>query len=670
MNKRAMTIEDMSNLERVSDVQFHPDGNDYVYIKTSINDADSYNSHLYASSVVEREHRQWTFGDVLDHTPRFSPDGKQLVFLSNRSGTNQLWMIPTTGGEPQQLTFLKYGAGTPLWSPDGKTLLFSAHVLPDTHVYNEGELSPEAKKEERERKQKEPLRITRLKHKSDSRGWHDETVSQLLLYTIDTREVTRLTEGSQDALAPAWHPDGTKVSFAMNKHGDGEQLSDIFIMNLADKSLEQATSGDGLFSLPGWSPDGSLFSYAGHQKGFAGSTQTEIYIKTSQGTNVITKAYDMQFPDSMISDWNSSAGNPGYVWKDNQNVITTASRYGKTGLFSLSVDGELTVLYEENAHVFEYSYHRKSDTFIVGISQPTDPSNLFLLETGDKAHPLTQLNATILDEVELAQPITHSFTADDGWTIEGWLLKPFGFQEDHSYPLILEVHGGPHAMYGYAFFHELQVLAGKGYAVLYTNPRGSYGYGQTFVDAVRGDYGGNDYTDLLSAVDQTVDAYGWIDADNIGVTGGSYGGFMTNWIVSHTNRFKAAVTQRSISNWLSFYGVSDIGYFFTKWEIGAHLLEDPEKLWNHSPLKYAKNVETPLLILHGEQDLRCPIEQGEQWFQTLKHLGKETEFVRFPNANHELSRSGPPALRKKRLKEIVNWFESYIPVQSKVIEHG
>lgn len=220
---------------------------------------------------------------------------------------------------------------------------------------------------------------------------------------------------------------------------------------------------------------------------------------------------------------------------------------------------------------------------------------------------LTDANKDYLNRVTLSEPEEIQFTTSDGWPIQGWLLRPYGFKEGKKYPFVLEVHGGPHAMYGQTYFHELQLLAAKGYVVLYTNPRGSHGYGQKFVDACRGDYGGKDYRDLMEAVDYALKSYSFIDETRMGVTGGSYGGFMTNWIVSHTNRFKAAVTQRSISNWLSFYGVSDIGFFFTKWEHGYNLLENPEKLWDFSPLKYAKNVETPLLILHGEQDLRCPI---------------------------------------------------------------
>lgn len=224
-------------------------------------------------------------------------------------------------------------------------------------------------------------------------------------------------------------------------------------------------------------------------------------------------------------------------------------------------------------------------------------------------------------------------------------------------------------MYGNTFFHEFQVLTAKGYAVLYLNPRGSHGYGQTFVDGCRGDYGGGDYHDLMAGVDHALDSYDWIDPEELYVTGGSYGGFMTNWIVGSTNRFKAAVTQRSICNWQSFYGVSDIGYFFTKGEIGAHMEEDPEKLWYHSPIRLVKNVETPLLILHGEKDFRCPIEQAEQLYIALKHQNKATRLVRFPDADHNLSRNGDPSMRMARLEQITGWFDHYrvTPQTSKMV---
>ncbi|NAP01646.1 prolyl oligopeptidase family serine peptidase, partial [Halomonas sp. MG34] len=346
--------------------------------------------------------------------------------------------------------------------------------------------------------------------------------------------------------------------------------------------------------------------------------------------------------------------------KDEKSLFFIATDQGSTGLYEVSLDKELTTLYEKDNHVFGFSYDQNKEAFVLGISSATNPCDFYYLEKDGTLTQLTKSNRAFLEEVAIAEPETISVKADDGKEIQGWLLKPYGFTEGKKYPFVLEIHGGPHAMYGQTFFFEMQLLAARGYVVLYTNPRGSHGYGQEFVDACRSDYGGGDYTDLMTSVDYVLDNYSYIDEDRLGVTGGSYGGFMTNWIVGHTNRFKAAVTQRSISNWLSFYGVSDIGFFFTKWEHGLNLLDDPEKLWEISPLKYAENVETPLLILHGELDFRCPVEQGEQLFIALKHLRKEVEFVRFPGANHELSRSGKPAMRQERLNHICRWFELYL----------
>ena len=287
-------------------------------------------------------------------------------------------------------------------------------------------------------------------------------------------------------------------------------------------------------------------------------------------------------------------------------------------------------------------------------------SLVYLNEDGS-TEQLTQLNQSFLEKVNLAEVEELTFASDDdGVSVQGWLMKPAGFNPNEKYPLILEIHGGPHMMYGNTFFHEMQVLAAEGYAVLYMNPRGSYGYGQTFVDGCREDYGGQDYRDLMQGVDYVVDTFEFIDEANLGVTGGSYGGFMTNWIVGHTDRFQAAVTQRSISNWLSFYGVSDIGYFFNTWEHELDLLEDSAALWDISPLKYTANVTTPLLIMHGEEDQRCPIEQGEQFYVALKHREKEVAFLRFPYAGHELSRSGAPVMRMERLKYMVDWFKEYL----------
>ncbi|WP_338152474.1 S9 family peptidase [Indiicoccus explosivorum] len=329
---------------------------------------------------------------------------------------------------------------------------------------------------------------------------------------------------------------------------------------------------------------------------------------------------------------------------------------GDVRLYYASLDGAIYPATGEGEHVYGYSISADGDVALLAVSTPVNPGELYLLDiVSGEQEALTSFNKDYTDGTDLAEPEPISAVSGE-YDVHGWLMKPRGFEEGKKFPLIVNIHGGPHAMYGNTFFHEMQLLSARGFGVLYVNPRGSHSYSQIFVDAVRGDYGGGDYRDIMNALDSVIESNSWIDTERLGVTGGSYGGFMTNWIVGHTDRFKAAVTQRSISNWISFFGTSDIGYYFSDWQHGADMSE-PDRLWDISPLKYAENISTPLLILHAENDSRCPIEQAEQLYITLKSMGKETEFIRFPESDHNLSRTGKPNLRYARLEALAGWME-------------
>lgn len=289
------------------------------------------------------------------------------------------------------------------------------------------------------------------------------------------------------------------------------------------------------------------------------------------------------------------------------------------------------------------------------------PGEIFSLDIpSGTAVSRTDCNGTFLNGLTLSEPEGFECQSSDGRRIQGWVMAPVGCDPGRKYPAILEIHGGPHTMFGEAFFFEFQYLCSLGYAVIFANPRGSHGYGQEFVHACCNDYGGMDYADLMAATDDAVRRFPFIDPERLGVTGGSYGGFMTNWIVARTNRFRAAVTQRSISNWTSFTGSSDIGFYFTEEELGETPWSDPERMRRLSPLSYVQRIATPLLIIHSEQDLRCPIEQAEQLFTALRRLDRTVRFLRFPGSSHELSRSGKPVLRVERLKAIGDWFGIYL----------
>ncbi|MCM3739619.1 S9 family peptidase [Oceanobacillus luteolus] len=664
-SKRAITPEDLTKIEVLSEPQFTKDGTSYTFVSTKINENNEYEANIHLQQLHEEKSTPWTYGKYNNSNLSFSPDGRQVVFQSNRSGTPQLWIMHTNGGEARQLTTFKHGASNPHWSPDGKYIIFTASLHEDDDVASQKELSKEEKQQLTEAKSQEPLVVSTLKYKSDAEGFHDDKKTQLVSYSLEGNTFTQLTKGDYHHLFQDISPNGKQILFTANlsDNADYELTNDLYLLDLHSNEIKKLNERSGYHQRAVFSPSGEKIACLGHEYDYAGATLTELYIFDLQSGErlCISNEWDLQLGDYIIGDMRLGASENGPVWsKDGEKIFFIATDRGSTGLYQVDLESNLEILHKNDSHVFGFSYHKETDKFIIGISSPTNPGDFYLFERGSELRQLTTTNKEFLQEVFIATPEELEVTTEDDWKIQGWLLKPYGFEEGKKYPFVLEIHGGPHMSYGQSFFHEMQLLAAKGYVVLYTNPRGSHGYGQEFVNACRSDYGGKDYEDLMAAVDYALDNYSFIDEDRLGVTGGSYGGFMTNWIVGHTNRFKAAVTQRSISNWLSFYGVSDIGYFFTKWELGHNLMEDPKKLWDFSPLKYAENIETPLLILHGEKDFRCPIEQGEQLFITLKHLRKEVEFVRFPDANHELSRSGNPKLRIARLEHICRWFEKYL----------
>ncbi|WP_456275942.1 S9 family peptidase [Bacillus sp. AK128] len=656
--KRGIQSADLYKLKSVNNPLFSPNGDQFVFVQTETNEEDhKYYSHLFVGDKSGDPIRQFTYGKNRDTQPSWSPDGQKIAFLSNRAEKNELFIMSVNGGEPRQLTKSANGINQFSWSPDGKSLLVALTL-------GEGDLEVSKRKTE-DQKELEPLVVERLFYKSDASGFLSHKYSQVALVDAETGEIKVLTDGKYDYSIGAVSPDGSQIAIFSNPsdEADYELTSDLYIYHVKDKTLDKVTNG-GSFSQASWSPDGEILSFIGHEQEFKSATLSKIWLYHVQANEItcLTKEWDVQVGDVAIGDFHSGSVSRGLVWtEDSQGFYFLASDQGSTAVYYGNVEGLVYPVILGDQHVYSFTVDVHTHRAVVAISTPTHPGDLFIIDlnTGEKKQ-LTFVNDEFLNEIELASAEAITFKAEDGWDIHGWIMKPVGFKEGAKVPLVVEIHGGPHAMYANTYFHEFQVHAAKGYAVLFTNPRGSDGYGQTFVDAVRGDYGGKDYLDIMSAVDYVLAEYDFIDETRLGVTGGSYGGFMTNWIVGHTNRFKAAVTQRSISNWISFYGVSDIGYFFAEWEVLRGESFDYDRLWDCSPLKYANNIKTPLLILHGEKDYRCPVEQAEQLYITLKHQKKPTKLVRFPESNHELSRSGNPKLRIHRLDHIAGWFDEYL----------
>jgi len=661
MGYEGIKAEDLYELKSVADPQLSPDGTVCAYTETGIcPEKGEYFSNLYTVSTDDKSTPvQWTFGKKKNHSPRWSPDGKKLAFVSNRDGKNQLYLIGANGGEARKLTDLANGAGTPLWSPDGTKLAFQVTV-------KAGKKATDKEEEKKKDDKLEPLIVEKMKYKSDGAGFWKGTYKHIAIVDSETGEVTQLTDGDNDYYLHCWSPDGKTIAagadFTSGDKDDSFRL-DLCFIDIETGEMEKIESEIEYILDASWSPDGRTLALTGRNREFENATLARVWLYDREtGTfTCVTEELDATVGSAMAADFLQGASDPGILWTDDsKGFYFIASDLGNTIVYYGNTDGELYPALLDNQYVYGLSLDAKNQRAAVAISRPDEPGDLYMLSITDgELTRLTSVNDAFLQNKTLSVPEAIRFEAEDGTELNGWLMRPVGFREGEKYPLILEIHGGPHAMYGNAYMNEFQILASKGYAVLYINPRGSHGYGQEFVNAVRSDYGGGDYSDLMKAVDYVLENYDFIDEERLGVTGGSYGGFMTNWIVGHTNRFKAAVTQRSISNWLSFYGVSDIGYYFTEWQIGAGL-EDIERLWKHSPLSYVENVETPLLILHSEKDYRCPIEQAEQLFIALKRLKKETKFIRFPEENHELSRSGRPNLRIDRLNFITDWFDEYL----------
>lgn len=659
--KRTIKATDLYQLKSVVDPQLAANGTDCVYVETiMLEEENKYSSNLFYINVEEKNQPlQWTFGKNQNHSPRWSVDGKKLAFVSDRSGKGQIYVMDIKGGEARQLTTCPNGASNPVWSPDGTRIAFNT-ALKEDETLNEME-----KSEDKKDKKPVPLEVNKMKYKSDAYGFWNGKFNQVAVVDVQTGDAELITSGDYDYHLHSWSPNGKEIAVTADLCEDKDHsfISDVFLINTESKEVQKLTNGTGYFGNVTWSPDGKYLGMFGHEREYENATLSKVWIYdySAKKLECLTGDSDVITGDYAIGDFQQGAVTPGILWgEDNHSFYFLATDHGNTLVYYGTLDGVMYPALLDHQHVYGLTTGGKVDRAVVAISKPAYPGDLFLLtvSTGE-LEQLTNANEEFLNETVLAEAEPIQFKSSDDWDLHGWIMKPANYQEGEKYPLILEIHGGPHAMYANSYFHEFQCLAAKGYAVLFINPRGSHGYGQKFVDAVRGDYGGKDYEDIMDAVDYALANYEFIDKERLGVTGGSYGGFMTNWIVGHTNRFKAAVTQRSISNWISFLGVSDIGYYFTDWQIKSDL-HDIEKLWKHSPLAYVDNVETPLLILHSEKDYRCPIEQAEQLFIALKHRKKTTKFIRFPKSNHELSRSGKPNLRINRLDYIIDWFNEYL----------
>jgi len=652
MTKRLIEAGDIFKIQLVSDPQVSPDGSTVAYTVTELDEKENrYRTAIWLVSLDGGEPRRLTSGKHRDGQPRWSPDGKRLAFTSDRKDGDtpkgQIWTIAVDGGESTRLTSLDGGIEEFCWSPDGQRIAAVSKV-------RVGEHNPDS----------DIRHIQTIRYRFDGQGYLDDKYRQIFVIDAHSGDARQVTEGAFEHQHPAWSPTGHEIAFDSNRE-PGWELSpyhDIYAVRASGNAIRKVTDSSGEWSTPSWSPDGTTLAFFGTRRVMSDAARSELFTVPAGGGSPtpLTDHIDRNLRDGATADLVGYPGRPPIWGPDGSNLSIVFSEHGQVHLATVSVpDGEMQELTSGRRRVGAIDLIPDGG-YVYMANTATTPPEIFACDaSGRNERQLTNHNADWLAGVEISEPEPFWVDSPDGRKVHGWIMKPIGFEEGKKYPLVLEIHGGPFGMYGETMMHEFQLLAARGYVVLYTNPRGSTGYGDDWAGQLFRAWGKHDMPDLMAAVDWAIEQ-GYVDEARLGITGGSYGGYMTNWVIGHTTRFAAAVTGRCISNMYSMFGTDDIFFASSEQTIGALPWEDPDIYWELSPITYVDQIETPLLIEHQEQDHRCPIEQAEQLYTALKRRGKIVEMVRFPDESHGMSRTGQPKHRIERLGYITDWFDRYL----------
>lgn len=683
-SRGTMRPADVVKVANVADAQISPNGQWVVYTVSSVDDDKNISTLWLARAGYEpytptpSPRREWP--DVRTpprpllpsgwtaSNPRWSPDSNSIAFFSTRDDQDALWVVKLDKPEPRLLApitttnfFITYAGDSLSWSPDSRRLAYiSAKAeTPDTN---------------------DPRVVDRIQYKSRT-SFSDNRRTHVWVVEVERPNPQQLTSGAFYDHAVAFSPRGDEVLFLSNHEPDPDanNNSDIFAVDLGGQT-RQLTQSRGCEYDPAWSPDGKSIAYIATTRetttidSVAEDAHLFVIPAAGGGGKELATEQDRRVREPQ---WSPDGRSILYLASDHgyTTIFKTASDGGHASRFSLfMLDGQMAGSFDPQAdvHAFQitsFSFSNRAQTVV--RSGATEVAYPFVMTMGNALRPgevwlgagslvplrrLSAHNDSFTRSLRLIAPEEFNFASFDGTQIQGWLMRPPGCSSDRKCPLILSIHGGPHGMYGWSFNANFQAYAARGYGVLYLNPRGSSGYGQKFSDGTFNEWGGGDYRDLMAGVDETLKRNNWIDADRLAVTGGSYGGFMTNWIITQTPRFRAAVAVASLSNLVSFYSTS-LYQDLIHAEFGGFPWDNYDVLWQWSPLRFVRQVQTPTLFIHGENDNDVHITQAEEMFMALKRRGVETVLVRYPREGHGLRE---PKHRVDALERTLNWFDRFL----------
>ncbi len=675
MAEAHLTACDLYRIATVSDPRFSPDSQWLAFVRIEMDrEQNGYRSTIWRVPTSGGDPRQFTNGNRRDSAPRWSPNGKWLAFVSDRGPEKtkpQIYLIPTDGGEARQLTNMENGAGEPAWSPDGRYIAFTSQLsaeemAAEEQAESDAMLEPEERtrrageKEEKEKDKVDPRVIGRFAYRAGT-SYFDDRTAHVYLLEIDPEtgaaegKPRRLTCDGRNYGDPHWVPDGSALLAVVDRQPGEDDLfyhPDLVRVPFDGGEPVILTGPDHADHNPRPSPDGRWIAYNSLPVAESTTANAEIKLIPAAGGE----------PKVLTTELDAHPREPCWM-PDGQGICFLVAERGRIDLRRVSVKGgPVDTLLTADREMLAYDLSPDGQWVAFVASTDRAPWDLYaasLVHSDERR--LTQVNAGWLSDKNLGQTEDLWFESADGVPIQGWIVKPPGFDSSQRYPLVLSIHGGPHSMWSRhepTMWHEWQTLAARGYVVFACNPRGSDGYGRDFRAALLNRWGEADLPDLQAGVEQVI-AQGYVDPERMVVTGGSYGGFMTVWVIGHDDRFKAAVAQRGVYDLISFYSTTDTPLFAER-EFSTRPWEDPQLLWKYSPVAYVENIRTPLLLIHSENDFRAPIPAAEGLFVALRRLRREVQMVRYPRDGHELSRSGEPKHRIDRLERIVDWFDRHV----------